>query len=114
MSAHDPSVDAATSSDAPQRAESTAEVDLDGEITTIAWPAHTRLLDAMLDAGLDAPHSCTQGQCGACQCHIETDDGATHMVENYVLDDYDIKDGYRLACQTEWTTPGNFEVTYPF
>ena len=88
----------------------------DGEETTLSWPANKRLLDAMLDAGVDAPYGCTMGQCGACQCVVEGQDTNTtsHMVENNVLDDYDIRDGIRLACQTLPDSEGIYHVSYQF
>ncbi|MEJ4113439.1 2Fe-2S iron-sulfur cluster-binding protein [Corynebacterium kroppenstedtii] len=92
----------------------TAHVVLDDTNRDIAWPEGTTLLDAMLDAGLDAPYGCTEGECGACQCIITPHDDATStMVHNNVLDDYDIEDNMTLACQTISTTPGGtFDVSY--
>ena len=67
---------------------STAHVFMEGTEEDIVWPAGKRLLYAMLDAGLDAPYGCTEGECGACQCVVEPHGNATtHMVHNNVLDD---------------------------
>ena len=94
----------------------TVIVTLDGEETTLEWPADKRLLDAMLDAGIDPPYGCTMGQCGACQCVVEGGDADTtsHMVDNNVLDDYDIRDDIRLACQTLPDSDGTYHVSYQF
>jgi 3-ketosteroid 9alpha-monooxygenase subunit B len=73
------------------------EVQLDGEQHQLPWPAAARMLDVMLDHGLDAPFSCRQGMCGACTCRLE--EGEVTMIENDVLDDEDLADGYILACQ---------------
>ena len=44
----------------------TAIVTLDGETHEISWPRNAKLLDVLLDKGLDAPFSCREGHCGAC------------------------------------------------
>ena len=87
-------------------------VELNGEDYSFDWPADTTLLSAMLDAGIPAPHSCTMGQCGACQCTLEG--GESHMDNNAVLDDYDVADDQRLACQTKRDSEGPYEVSYLF
>lgn len=76
---------------------STAEVELDGETRTLAWPRATPLLDALLAAGVDAPYSCREGACSACTCRVVA--GDVKMLRNDVLDDEDIAEGYVLACQ---------------
>ena len=110
----DPADDsAATPSDAKPY---TAHVFMEDTEEDIEWPAGKRLLYAMLDAGLDAPYGCTEGECGACQCVVEPHDNATtHMVHNNVLDEYDIADDMTLVCQTVSDTPGGkFDVSYDF
>ncbi|WP_371615377.1 2Fe-2S iron-sulfur cluster-binding protein [Streptomyces sp. NBC_00454] len=74
-----------------------AEVELDGAVHTVRWPAGTPLLDALLAAGVPAPYSCREGACSACCCRV-VEGGAT-MVRNEVLDREDLADGYVLACQ---------------
>jgi 3-ketosteroid 9alpha-monooxygenase subunit B len=81
----------------------TLEVMLDGVASSLAWPAGTRMLDVMLDAGLDAPFSCREGICGACACQLT--DGKVEMASNEVLEDADIADGLILACQSVALTP---------
>src|SRR5208337_1243871 len=46
----------------------TLSVTLDGATTLLPWQAGTRMLDVLIEAGLDAPYSCRQGICGACAC----------------------------------------------
>ncbi|MGH3734681.1 MAG: 2Fe-2S iron-sulfur cluster-binding protein [Micromonosporaceae bacterium] len=75
-----------------------AEVELDGQTHTLRWARNAKLLDTMLDAGLDAPFSCRQGICGACACRLL--DGEVKMLNNDVLEDEDLEDGYILACQS--------------
>ncbi|CAM3922618.1 ferredoxin--NADP reductase [Tsukamurella strandjordii] len=76
----------------------TVTVELDGKTTELAWPAEKKLLDVMLDAGLDAPYSCREGACSACACRIV--DGDVELAHNEVLDQEDLDDGLILACQS--------------
>jgi 3-ketosteroid 9alpha-monooxygenase subunit B len=75
----------------------TLEVTLDGQTRQLPWPAGTRMLDVLIDEGLDPPFSCRQGICGACACQLTG--GEVEMVHNEVLEAADVSDGYILACQ---------------
>ena len=75
----------------------TLEVSLDGEKRVLDWPAGARMLDVLIDEGLDAPFSCREGICGACACQLTA--GEVKMAHNDVLEEEDIADGYVLACQ---------------
>ena len=72
-------------------------VTLDGVVTSLPWPAGTRMLDVLIEAGLDAPYSCRQGICGACACRLTG--GEVEMAHNEVLEAADLAGGYILACQ---------------
>jgi len=74
------------------------EVDLDDKVHTLEWPGGKRMLDVMIDAGLDAPYSCREGISGACACRLVT--GTVEMAHNEVLEEQDLADGYVLACQS--------------
>ncbi len=76
----------------------TLEVDLDDTKHKLDWPTGQRMLDVMIDAGLDAPYSCREGVCGACACRLIN--GEVEMAHNEVLEDADLADGYVLACQS--------------
>jgi 3-ketosteroid 9alpha-monooxygenase subunit B len=78
------------------------EVNLDGVDYEFEWPAEVKLLDYLKSQGLDAPFSCRQGACSACACII--DEGEVSMEINEILDDNDLAEGYRLACQSHPTT----------
>lgn len=78
-------------------------VDLDGEVTTHAWPAGSPLLDVLLAAGRDAPYSCREGACSACACVLL--EGSVDLDHNEVLDDADLADGLILACRARATSP---------
>jgi 3-ketosteroid 9alpha-monooxygenase subunit B len=73
-------------------------VELDGEKHAFAWPRQAKLLDLLLDKGLDAPYSCRAGQCSACACRITS--GEVKMVNNEILDSEDIAESIVLACQS--------------
>lgn len=74
------------------------KVTLDGSAHELPWPPGARLLDVLLDAGLDAPYSCRQGICGACACQLA--DGKVEMAHNEVLEDADLAEGWILTCQS--------------
>ena len=87
----------------------TAVVELDGETHTVSWPRNAKLLDVLLDRGLDAPFSCREGHCGACACTLRK--GKVDMEVNDVLEQRDIDDGLILACQSR-PQSDSVEVTY--
>lgn len=71
-------------------------VELDGEISQLTWDTSKNLVDAMVDAGIDAPYSCKGGICSSCMCKIE--EGEVNLSENFVLTDSDHEEGIILAC----------------
>jgi 3-ketosteroid 9alpha-monooxygenase subunit B len=81
----------------------TLTVEIDGKVHTLDWPAGRRMLDVMIDAGLDAVYSCREGVCGACACRLVS--GDIEMAHNEVLEDQDLADGYVLACQSVALAP---------
>ncbi|MBS4101928.1 ferredoxin--NADP reductase [Tsukamurella paurometabola] len=83
---------------APSEGAATVTVDLNGESTVLAWPRDQVLLDALLDRGLDAPYVCREGNCGGCAFTLRR--GEVHMLVNDTLDDYELGNGVRLACQS--------------
>jgi 3-ketosteroid 9alpha-monooxygenase subunit B len=87
----------------------TLQVTLDGETRVLAWPPGTRMLDVLIDEGLDPPFSCRQGICGACACQLTA--GEVEMAHNEVLEAQDVADGYVLACQAVSLTPA-VSITY--
>jgi 3-ketosteroid 9alpha-monooxygenase subunit B len=90
-------------------APATAVVRLDGKTHTLPWPRRAKLLDVLLDAGLDAPFSCREGHCGACATSLRN--GKVHMEFNDVLEQQDLDEGLILACQAHPDTDA-VEVTY--
>ena len=85
------------------------EVELDGETHTLSWPRSRTLVDIMLAAGLDAPYSCQEGECGSCACTLS--EGSVEMANSGALDPDDIADGYILGCQAK-PTSGKLKVEF--
>ena len=80
------------------------EVELDGETHTFEdWDPATRMLDHLEAKGVKAPYSCREGECSACAVRLL--EGDVVMAHNDVLDDEDLAEGIRLACQATPTTP---------
>jgi 3-ketosteroid 9alpha-monooxygenase subunit B len=74
------------------------EVELDGETHQFDWPRHKKLLDFLLEKGLKAPFSCRQGACSACACILS--EGEVKMINNEILEQDDLDEGFVLACQS--------------
>ncbi len=73
------------------------EVEYYGHWHRFPWPARKRMLDVLIEGGLNAPYSCRQGNCGACMLRLV--EGEVSLVHNEVLEEEDFADGYTLACQ---------------
>lgn len=87
----------------------TAIVTLDGTTHEISWPRNAKLLDVLLDKGLDAPFSCREGHCGACA--VVKKSGDVEMAINDVLEPQDLEEGLILGCQA-CPRSDSVEVTY--
>jgi 3-ketosteroid 9alpha-monooxygenase subunit B len=87
----------------------TAIVTLDGERHEVRWPRNAKLLDVLLDKGLDAPFSCREGHCGACA--VLKKSGEVEMEVNDVLEQQDLDEGLILGCQAH-PRSDSVEVTY--
>ncbi|WP_102141644.1 ferredoxin--NADP reductase [Mycobacterium hubeiense] len=87
----------------------TAVVTLDGKTHEIRWPRNAKLLDVLLDKGLDAPFSCREGHCGACA--VLKKSGEVEMEVNDVLEQSDLDEGLILGCQAR-PRSDSVEVTY--
>jgi 3-ketosteroid 9alpha-monooxygenase subunit B len=87
----------------------TAIVTLDGERHEVRWPRTAKLLDVLLDKGLDAPFSCREGHCGACA--VLKKSGDVEMEVNDVLEQSDLDEGLILGCQAR-PRSDSVEVTY--
>lgn len=61
------------------------------------------VLDAAIRAGLELPFSCRAGVCSTCRTKLVR--GAVQMEQNYALEEWEVEQGYVLACQARVTTP---------
>ena len=78
------------------------EVDLDGVRHHLQWPRDKTLVDIMLDAGIDVPHSCREGHCGSCVATLIS--GEVDIAPNDVLGPEDVEEGLILGCQARPVT----------
>lgn len=82
---------------------SAVTVTLDGVDTELSVRSTGEpILDAALQAGLDAPYSCAGGACGTCRARVLL--GQAVMDQNHVLSDEDVESGYVLTCQAHPVT----------
>ena len=72
-------------------------VDIDGQRHCLSWPRGRTLVDTLLDAGIDVPHSCREGCCGSCVATVV--EGDLDMAACDILEAEDLRDGLILACQ---------------
>ena len=73
-------------------------VTIDGAQRKIMMQAGQSVLDAALDSTLDVPYACKAGVCSTCRCKVTK--GQVEMIANHALEDYEIEQGYILACQS--------------
>jgi ring-1,2-phenylacetyl-CoA epoxidase subunit PaaE len=90
--------------------ETRVELVMDGRRR--AFPMHTgteSILDAAARAGIDLPFSCKAGVCSTCRTKLVR--GEVDLVQNYALEDWELEQGFILACQAHAKTP-EIELTY--
>lgn len=80
-----------------------------GNTKHILWNKQVPLLDAMLNAGIDTPHSCCKGTCGTCVCKLE--EGEVRLRRNFVLSEAHIQQGLILACVSA-PLSGSIKINY--
>jgi len=56
------------------------------------------VLDAAARAGVELPFSCRAGVCSTCRTKVIR--GEVAMAQNYALEDWELEQGYVLACQS--------------
>jgi len=67
------------------------------------------ILDAAARAGIDLPFSCRAGVCSTCRTKLVR--GEVELTQNYALEDWELAQGFILACQARAKT-AELEITY--
>jgi ring-1,2-phenylacetyl-CoA epoxidase subunit PaaE len=77
---------------------------MDGRRRSFTMPMNgDSVLDGAARAGLDLPFSCRAGVCSTCRTKVVR--GEVAMEQNYALEDWELEQGYVLACQSKVKTP---------
>jgi ring-1,2-phenylacetyl-CoA epoxidase subunit PaaE len=104
--------DFAQGGDRPAQAADSSEVTvlMDGRRRTFTMRMNDdTVLDAATRAGLELPYSCRAGVCSTCRTKVIS--GEVEMAQNYALEDWELEQGYVLACQSRVKTP-TLELDY--
>jgi ring-1,2-phenylacetyl-CoA epoxidase subunit PaaE len=67
------------------------------------------ILDAAARAGIELPFSCRAGVCSTCRTKLVR--GEVELAQNYALEDWELAQGFILACQAHAKT-AEIEITY--
>ena len=93
-----------------ENVESEITIVIDGDESTFSLQTKgTNILDAALEAGVDAPFACKGAVC--CTCRAKVLEGEVKMDLNYSLEEEEVADGYVLTCQAH---PITDKVTVSF
>ena len=83
---------------------------MDGRRRTFSMHTGTEsILEAASRAGLDLPFSCRAGVCSTCRTKLVR--GEVELAQNYALEDWELAQGFILACQAHAKT-AELEITY--
>ena len=86
-----------------------ASVVIDGIARSFDMDRDTSVLNAALENALEAPYACTAGVCSTCKCKVL--EGEVEMIANHALEDYEVRAGYVLSCQS-YPVSDKLTVTY--
>ncbi len=75
-----------------------AQIRIDGTSRTVQIAPGQTVLQAALDARMDAPFACRAGVCSTCKARLIR--GKVEMEANSALEDYEVEAGYILTCQS--------------
>jgi ring-1,2-phenylacetyl-CoA epoxidase subunit PaaE len=94
---------AATSPAAASEGLTTVSVIMDGRRRSFTMRTDDEtILDAADRAGLDLPFSCKAGVCSTCRTKLVS--GKVKLDQNYALEDWELEQGFILACQARAKT----------
>jgi ring-1,2-phenylacetyl-CoA epoxidase subunit PaaE len=83
---------------------------MDGRRRSFPMRTHQEsILDAAYRAGVELPFSCKAGVCATCRTKLVK--GKVDLLENSALEDWELEQGFILACQAIARTP-EIELTY--
>ncbi len=103
---------AAAAPQQPQAQPNLAEVSvlLDGRRRSFTMQMDQEtVLDAAARAGIELPFSCRAGVCSTCRTKVVS--GTVEMAQNYALEEWELEQGYVLACQARCQSP-SLELDY--
>jgi ring-1,2-phenylacetyl-CoA epoxidase subunit PaaE len=84
--------------------ESEVTILMDGRRRTFTMRMNDEVvLDAAMRCGLELPFSCRAGVCSTCRTKVVK--GEVEMAQNYALEEWEVEQGYVLACQSRVKTP---------
>lgn len=108
---HTPAIEPEQIAPLPQlkAGDSLATVKLNTQTYRVVVNNGDTVLNACLNAGLDAPFMCEAGVCTTCRATLVK--GKVEMMANYGLSEGEVKNGFILTCQSLPKTP-EIEVSY--
>ena len=90
--------------------ETRVELVMDGRRRSFTMATGTEsIIDAAARAGIELPFSCKAGVCATCRTKLVR--GEVDLAQNYALEDWELEQGFILACQAHAKTP-EIELTY--
>jgi ring-1,2-phenylacetyl-CoA epoxidase subunit PaaE len=95
---------------APASGEVEVSVLMDGRRRSFTMRLESEtVLDGAARAGIELPFSCRAGVCSTCRTKVVR--GTVSMAQNYALEDWELEQGYVLACQSH-VQQGPLELDY--